>query len=633
MNADVAAAYMATLEEWQDSQLVVRPAAIALAGRIAAVLAQRPYLAGVNMSVGKATVVTAHVGAGVAVGYLQFPAHFTASGDDHTTTTSSGAVSLRLPVLPVTVTVASAVVYPTSPTRPPINTSILRLSLTDRDGAELEIDRDDLPQSIVYELPVNQYASSGILGGNFSATCVFWDGELSVPGWSDHECSVVNVSFDTVTCACYVGNMEFGAMVYPEGAQPWLHPYNDTAVSSDDDDYDDYLPGYLSSLFDSVKDSSAADIHDAVRTAAQLTLRSNGTQVFSYGNERATIVLQPMTVAQATIMTFQNTLVVFPAMQNSSSMLLSAVLFASNPFPAGTLPDTQVLTLSVLDAAGAEVSIHGLPVSDMVHFTLPLLVPLPLWLHASQAARYVKCQYWDANATSWAADGCVATNVSASSIHCACTHLTDFSARLLSSVGEGDGDTLSSPSASGYAAIVGASIGGAFVAVVGIVAVLRSTRAVRVSDSFSASDNGSDDEERGGRSLPGDVTAGGGSSGSESEEDFSTASDVDTVSTFDLGSNRTLPVGDAVHSAHLPTLLPVFIRPRPRDLHDTTAPAPVSDVEEDPTHEVHSDLSIRPQSFQNPIYGHSTTVQPSRHEHTTSSTSAAGSSPYLLRMR
>ena len=53
---------------------------------------------------------------------------------------------------------------------------------------------------------------------------------------------------------------------------------------------------------------------------------------------------------------------------------------------------------------------------------------LPLEITVSCPARTAACSFWDNATTSWSSDGCAAVASTASSVTCACTHLTEFSA-------------------------------------------------------------------------------------------------------------------------------------------------------------------------------------------------------------
>jgi hypothetical protein len=167
----------------------------------------------------------------------------------------------------------------------------------------------------------------------------------------------------------------------------------------------------------------------------------------------------------------------------------SLIQWKTNPYQASSnvIPDSSVVSISVINPNGTKVSVKGL--DNPISFNLPLTIkkndprflPPPLYLllcstdeimihqgrgfipfngaNLTKNGTWVvpclldswqrvectstiqqyqcpapvityECLYWNTNKSTWSGDGCTATTGSQSSITCECTHLTDFSSRI-----------------------------------------------------------------------------------------------------------------------------------------------------------------------------------------------------------
>jgi hypothetical protein len=142
------------------------------------------------------------------------------------------------------------------------------------------------------------------------------------------------------------------------------------------------------------------------------------------------VLLGANAMSLSTHSTTHNASVVFPSSLASSLLLPSASnvdvaihVFQHAPIIAGTVPVTPLVSVQMaLSASGAALNVSNLP--DGIYITLPLTAKI----FNHQALEY-ECMYW--NGTGYGTHGCVATGLkTATSVQCACNHLTTFVARV-----------------------------------------------------------------------------------------------------------------------------------------------------------------------------------------------------------
>jgi hypothetical protein len=187
---------------------------------------------------------------------------------------------------------------------------------------------------------------------------------------------------------------------------------------------------------------------------------------------------------------------VMPVIPVAGAAATSVITWATNPYPNTTVPDSPVISMSVLSKSGSALGVSNLSVPIVLNWNLnikdsdprvqdpptymalcatgtifsstggplekmsiseagkktwkvPCLMGTSGWVNCSAtdtvknfacpAARTVpRCMYWSEKLGAWAEDGCRAVSGNASGIVCECTHLTDFSARLDSVVSENE---------------------------------------------------------------------------------------------------------------------------------------------------------------------------------------------------
>ena len=111
----------------------------------------------------------------------------------------------------------------------------------------------------------------------------------------------------------------------------------------------------------------------------------------------------------------------------SSAWAVCGQSFTSNGTTSTASVSSNIVTLDVMDSSGAVQVVKGL--QQPIEFDLHATVPSPSDAHTTTPS-LPQCSWYDPVALQWSASGCsssvTATSVTSVTVHCACSHLTEF---------------------------------------------------------------------------------------------------------------------------------------------------------------------------------------------------------------